>query len=70
MELFNKSFTLYVESGMSKKMEADIDILRNEGGHLVTKEFKVKFCKIIMEHFLCKSHGFYLQLTHLTTFIT
>ena len=60
MELFKKSFTLYVESGLSKKIEADIDILRKQGGHLVTKEFKAKFCKIIMEHILCKFHSFCL----------
>ena len=67
VDLFKTSFTLYVESGMKKKMEAAIDILRNEqGGWMVTKDFKAKFCKIIIEHFLCKFHCFYLHLTHLT----
>ena len=61
MELFEKSFTLYVESGMRKKTEADIDILRNKQGiFLVTKDFKTEFCKFIVEHYLCKFHCFYL----------
>ena len=69
VELFRKSFTLYVESGMKKKMEADIfDMLRNQGGHQVTHEFKEKFYKIIIEHYLCKFHCFYLYSTHLNTF--
>ena len=68
VELFKKSFTLYVESGMKKKMEAEIDILRNQGGQLVTKEFKAKFYKIIIEHYLSGFHCFYFHLTYLTTF--
>jgi hypothetical protein len=68
VELFKKSFTLYVESGMRKKMETVIDILRNQGGHLATtgKKFKAKFCKTIIVHFLCKFHYLYLHLTNLT----
>jgi len=68
---FKKSFKLYVESGMRKKVEAAIDILINEqGGCLETEDFKAKFYMIITEHFLCKIHCFYLHLTHLTTFFT
>ena len=68
VEIFQQSFTLYVKSGMKKQMEADIDtLLRNQGGHLVTKEFKAKFCKIIVEHYLCKFDCFYFAHTHLTT---
>ena len=54
VELFKKSFTLYVESGMRKKIEAVLDdnIRYGDGG--VTGEFKEKFCKIIMEHLLRK----------------
>ena len=54
---FKKSFTLYVESGMRMKLEADIDIL----GHpsLATDEFKEKF--FIIGHYLRKFHCFYLQ---------
>ena len=71
VELFVKSFTFYVESGMRKKTEADIDMLENEkGGHPVTKDFKAKFCKFIVEHYLRKFHCFYLHLTHLTNFFT
>ena len=46
-------------------MEADIDIFRNQDGHLMTKEFKAKFYKIIIEHYLCKFHSscFYMYLT-------
>ena len=74
VELFEKSFALYVESGMKKKIEADIVVLINQGGYLVTNEFKAKFkaefCKIIMDHYLRKFHWFYLHLTHLTTFFS
>ena len=52
VELFKKSFTLYVESGMRKEMEADIVILQNQSGYPVIDKFKTKFCKIINEHFL------------------
>jgi len=55
VKLFKASFSLYVESGMRKKAEAAIDILRRErGGHRVTKDFQEKFHKIIVEH--CLSH--------------
>ena len=37
MELFKKSFALYVESGMRKKIEAEIDIFGNQCGPM-TKE--------------------------------
>ena len=72
MKLFKESFTLYVESGMRKKTEADIDILRNEldGGSLASEDFKAKIYEIIIEHYLCKFHCFYLHLTHLTTLFT
>ena len=63
--LFKKSFALYVESGMWMKMEAAIDIMRNEqGGCLVTKE---EFFKFIIEHYLRKFHCFYFHLTYLTS---
>jgi DNA topoisomerase IA len=52
VESFKKSFTLYVESGMEKKMEADIDILRN--GFPETKNFSTEFYKFITEHYLRK----------------
>ena len=63
MELFKKSFTLYVESGSMKKMEADLDTLvGNQGGYsrlttnLKLEKFRAEFCKIIIEHssYLCK----------------
>ena len=48
-------------------MEAVIDLLSNEqGGCLVTEDFKEKFCKIIIDHHLCKFHYFSLHSTHLT----
>ena len=67
MELFKESFTLYVESGMGKKMEADIDLLGNQDGQLVTEKFKAKFYEIVIENYLCKFHCF--NLTLLTTFL-
>ena len=58
---FKKSFALYVESGMRKKVEAEIDILINElesGCRRVPvgKDFEAKFYKIIIEHYLRKFH--------------
>ena len=69
VELFKKSFRLYVESGMIEKMEALGDILRNEeGGHLVTKDSdcKAELYKFITGHYLGK-FKFFLHLTHLIT---
>jgi hypothetical protein len=55
VELFKISFTSYVESGMSKMVERDIDQLRNEqGGFSVTEDFKAKFYKFIVDHYLRK----------------
>ena len=66
VELFKKSFTLYVESGLREMTERDIDILRNEeGGFSVTKDFNAKFYKFIVDHYLHKFHCFYMHLTHL-----
>ena len=62
VELFKKSFTSYVENGMRQLVEKDIDLLRNEeGGFSVTKDFKAKFYKFIVDHYLRK-----FQLLHLT----
>jgi hypothetical protein len=64
VELFKKSFTSYVESGMSKMVERDIDILRNEqGGFLVTEDFKAKFYKFIVDHYLRKFQLFLFALS-------
>jgi hypothetical protein len=61
-ELFKKSFTSYVESGMEEMVEIDIDVLRNEqGGFSVTKDFEAKFYKFIVDHYLCKFHCFYFH---------
>ena len=60
VELFKESFTIYVESGMKKMVEIDIDRLRNERGEfLVTKDFNAKFYKFIVDHYLRKFHCFY-----------
>ena len=49
---FKKSFKLYVDSGMKKKVEADIDILGNgQGG---SSDFKKMFYNFIIEHNLRK----------------
>ena len=63
VELFKKSFTLYVKSGMREMTERDIDILRNEQGEFsVTKAFKAKFYKFIVDHYLRKFHFFLFAL--------
>jgi hypothetical protein len=62
VELFKKSFELYVESGMRKKIEADI-FGNGQGGHLVTTEDgKAEFYMFITRHFLCKIHCFFMRL--------
>ena len=60
VELFKKTFASYVESGMKKKTEADIDdILKNDPGEFpLAKDFKTRFCKIIIEHYLRKFLSF------------
>ena len=71
VELFKKSFTLYVESGIRDMMKIDIDQLRNEEGiFLVTKDFKERFHEFIVEHYLHKFLCFYLHSSHLNTFFT
>ena len=69
MELFKRSFTLYVESGMKEMTERDFDILRNEQDifSLEDWDFDAKFYKFIVDHYLPgrKFHRFYLHLTHL-----
>ena len=67
MESFKKSFTLYVEGGMMKMVEIDIDSMwRNElhfkkGRILVMEEFKARFYKFIVNHYLRKFHCLYLH---------
>ena len=66
VESFQKSFTLYVDSGMRMKAEVEADILRNEQlegqsknprlGWLATKDFMARFCTLITDHYLCKIH--------------
>ena len=67
VDSFKKSFRLYVESGIRKTTEADIDVL--QGGRHITAEFKAKLHKIIMDHCLRKLHSLYSHLTFLTTFV-
>ena len=70
VELFKKSFTLYVESGMKDMMKKEIDILRNrKGGFSLTNDFKPAFYKFITEHYLCKFHSLYMHLTHSNHFL-
>lgn len=65
---FKDSVTLYFVSGMWKKTEEDIGILRNgPSGFPVTRDFDEEFFKFIVEHLLCKFNCFYLRLTHLTS---
>jgi hypothetical protein len=73
VELFKKHFTsYYVESGMREMVEIDIEMLRNkQGGFSVTKDFKTKFYKFIVDHYLRKFHlscfYFHFKLTYLMT---
>ena len=66
VELFKKSFTLYVKSGMRETVEIDIDTLRNKWGNFfVNEDFKSRFYKFIVDHYLRKFLCFYLHSTHL-----
>ena len=67
VEMFKKSFALYVESGTMEKVVAAIDLLRCEpGGHQMTRDdFKNKLFKIVTDYFLRKFHCFYMRFTHL-----
>ena len=69
IKLFEKSFTLYVESGMREMTERDIEVLRNEHGEFSdeAEDFNARFCKFIFDHYLRKFHCFYLYSTHLIT---
>ena len=65
VELFEKSFTSYVENGMMQLVETDIDILRDEQGGFsprVTKDFNAKFYKFIVDHFLRKLLSFIVSI--------
>ena len=61
---FKKSFILYVDSGMKKKAEAEIDELGGESKLLGSEDFKARFLKLIIEHYLRKIHCFYIHSTH------
>ena len=67
VELFKKTFAIYVDSGMKKKTEADIDdILQHDGGEFpLTKNFKTQFCKIIIEHYLRRFFLFSIFAQHI-----
>ena len=58
VELFKKSFTLYVKSGMREKTERDIDILRKDflawRRETDSEDFNAKFYKFIVDHYLRK----------------
>ena len=58
VELFKKSFTLYVKSGKREMTERDLEILRNE-----QNPSRDEFYQFIVNHYLRKFHYFYLHLT-------
>ena len=66
VDLFKESFKLYVESGTRMKVEAAINILRNERGHaggrllISSEEFKAKFYTLITGHLLRKFYCFFV----------
>ena len=60
VELFKKSFTLYIESGMRKKTEAEIDVLGYDQGRVPeTEDFEAKFHNFIIGHYLCKIYFYF-----------
>ena len=66
---FKKSFKLYIDSGLRKRAEAEIDILGIEqGGGPLTEDFSAMLYNFVIQHLLRKIHCFYLHLIHLTTF--
>ena len=74
MELFKKSFTLYVESGMREMTERRIILVgileKKEKRRLgITKDLYERFYKVIVDHYLRKFLCFYLHRTRLITTI-
>jgi hypothetical protein len=68
VDWFKKSFILYVESGMKKQIEADIDILTNtRNGDPVTDNIKTQLEELITGHYLRKFHCLHSRLVRLTT---
>jgi hypothetical protein len=65
VELFKKSFALYVESGLKEMTERDVDMLTNEQDEISNsakaKDFNAKFYNFIIDHYLRKFHCFYLH---------
>ena len=64
---FKKSFKLYVDSGMRKKAEAEIDELGVESKLLASEDFMARFLKLIIENYLRKILCFCIHSSHLTT---
>ena len=72
VEVFKKSFSLYVKSGKREMTERDIEIFKNEQGELEISTRPgdsdyTKFYKFIVDHYLRKFHYIYFHLTHLIT---
>ena len=70
VESFKQSFTLYVDSGMRKKVEAEIYTLMIEWSESELPLTRARFRKLIVDHYLRKIHCFYILFTHLTTSFT
>ena len=72
VEVFKKSFTLYVKSGKREMTERDIEIFKNEQGELEISTRPgdsdyAKFYKFIVDHYLRRFHYIYFHSTHLIT---
>ena len=63
VNIFKKSFTLYVESGRKEMTERDIEILRNDQGEISAS----RLYEFIVDHYLRKFHCFYLHSSCLIT---
>jgi hypothetical protein len=62
VDSFQKSFTLYVESGMKKKVESHIGVFQHQQAGQIRVVDKKELYKIVMEHCLCKLHSYCLYL--------
>jgi hypothetical protein len=60
VDSFEKSFTLYVESGMKKKVESHIDVFKHQQAGKRVVDEKELYRKIIIKHCLCKFHSYCL----------
>jgi len=61
VEIFKKSFTLYVESGMKEATERDYKMLRGEFWASTRDHFNAKFYEFIVDHYLPQPQAIELE---------